>query len=440
MTLKSCSTTGCNILARCGATIRFRFSYCQRLKVAAKAPLALLTGMMLAAGVLVGPVPGSAFAAELRVTADFEGGSAKVETLDQENRLVRISPAPHADRGWRCWWYFKLTGIDPGQTITLDVGEAPWATPDRAAYSLDGRTWQQTAPGKRDGRRIVYQQRIDAAEAWFAWGPPFVPSDAAALCKLAAQQCRFAQQFELCRSREGRSTPAVRICQTTDAQPPPYGVVVIARQHAWESGSSWVARGLLEWLISDQPEAIALRKRAEFVVVPLMDVDNTAIGAGGKEQKPHDHNRDWTDEPYFPAVAAVQKIIRQMDSEGRFDLFIDLHNPAANDPTFFFASPKELLNQIGQRNLDRFVAAAKAEITGPLPLSTKTRESGAGYDKRWQAISKNWVTQNTRKHVVAVTLETAWNTPHSTTEGYLTVGRQLAKAIYRYLQGDPRQD
>jgi hypothetical protein len=184
---------------------------------------------------------------------------------------------------------------------------------------------------------------------------------------------------------------------------------------------------------------VELRKKAEFVVVPLMDVDNAAIGAGGKDQKPHDHNRDWTDQPHFPAVAAVQKLIRQMDSGGRFDLFIDLHNPAANDPTFFFLTPKDLLTELGRRNTDRFVAAARAEINGPLPLSQKSRESGPGYDKRWQAISKNWVTQNTRKHVVALTLETAWNTPHSTTEGYLTVGRQLGKAIHRYFQEDPRQ-
>ena len=376
---------------------------------------------------------------ELRVVTDFEGGSAKVETLDQEKRLVRIVPTPHADRGWRCWWYFKLVGVTPGDTITLDVGEAPWATPDRAAYSLDGRNWQQTAPGKREGKRIVYQQKIDAAEVWFAWGPPFLPSDAAALCKQAAERCRYAQQFQLCRSREGRPTPALRICPPESDKPARYGAVVVARQHAWESGSSWVCRGLIEWLVSEQPEAVALRKQAEIVVVPLMDVDNAAVGAGGKEQKPHDHNRDWTEQPYFPAVEAVQKIIRQMDSAGRLDLFIDLHNPAANDPTFFFVTPRNLLSDIGQRNLERFVAAARAEITGPLPLSEKTRESGPGYDKRWQAISKNWVAQNTQKHVVAVTLETAWNTPQSTTEGYMTVGRQLGKAIQRYLCDDPRQ-
>jgi len=31
-----------------------------------------------------------------------------------------------------------------------------------------------------------------------------------------------------------------------------------ARQHAWESGSSWVARGIGEWFAGDSPDAIKL--------------------------------------------------------------------------------------------------------------------------------------------------------------------------------------
>ena len=39
---------------------------------------------------------------------------------------------------------------------------------------------------------------------------------------------------------------------------------------------------------------------------------------------------------------------------------------------------------------------------------------------------------NCRPHVVAVALETPWDTPHSTTDGYRTVGQQLGMAIEAY--------
>ena len=43
-----------------------------------------------------------------------------------------------------------------------------------------------------------------------------------------------------------------------------YGVWIQARQHAWETGGSWVSRGLIEWLVSDDPRAETLRNLERF--------------------------------------------------------------------------------------------------------------------------------------------------------------------------------
>ncbi|MGV3756167.1 MAG: hypothetical protein ACO1QS_12365 [Verrucomicrobiota bacterium] len=45
-----------------------------------------------------------------------------------------------------------------------------------------------------------------------------------------------------------------------------------------------------------------------------------------------------------------------------------------------------------------------------------------------------WVTANGNPDTVAACLETSWNTPHSTTEGYRTVGKQLGQAVTSYLR------
>lgn len=382
---------------------------------------------------LFSPLLASA-AAEIQVSSDFPGGSGLAE-VDQQARTVRLVPSDHKDRGWACWWYVKLSGLTPGETIVLDVGEAPWATPDRAVISYDNRHWSHTVAGQREGRRIRYRQPVDRDCCWFAWGPPFVPADAQSLVDWAAASCPDATAFELCKTRAGRSVPALSVNAGSEDQPPRRGIWIQARQHAWESGSSWVCRGFVEWLVSDDPRAESLRTTAEIVVVPVMDIDNVAIGAGGKSQQPQDHNRDWSDEPHWNSVRAAMAGIKRLDQHGRFDLFVDLHNPGANDRSpFFFTPPSDQLSERGQLNLERFVAASRLEITGPLPLSDRTRTSGPGYDKNWKKISKNWVAVNTREHVVAVTLETSWNTPHSTTAGYRAVGRQLGLAIERYLR------
>src|SRR5690349_17070876 len=53
----------------------------------------------------------------LKVVADFPGSSATVQSIDQANRVIRIQPAEHPTHGWACWWYFKVEGITPGESL-----------------------------------------------------------------------------------------------------------------------------------------------------------------------------------------------------------------------------------------------------------------------------------------------------------------------------------
>jgi hypothetical protein len=387
----------------------------------------------------------------LRVSTNFEGGFARVLAIDDARGLVRFSPAGNPERGWPCWWSFRLSGIEPGQTITLELvadklpslgGYDPLAwNPARPALCVDGRTWRQfDANGVRSGNTITWQQRVDQAEVRMAWGPPFTPADATALVAQIAATSRHARAFELCRTREGRPVLGLTI-EEKSSTTPRFGVWIEARQHAWEIGSSWTCRGLAEWLASDDPRAQSLRRKCAVHLVPIMDVDNAATGNGGKSQKPHDHNRDWSDRPHWPEVRAAQERILAMRRAGQMDLFIDLHDPdAAPRESFYFAPPRETLSERQRRNHARLLEVSRAEITGPIGLRSTMLETGAKYDPQmWQWISKNWVIRNTGDHVVAVTLEVAWNTPASTQEGYLAHGRQLGLALERYFRQDPRK-
>lgn len=381
----------------------------------------------------------SSHAGDLAVAASFPGGSVEVSRIDQEARRIAFAPARHPGRGWDCWWYFKVTGVRPGETLTLELTGTGFAVPDRASYSLTGKDWRHTAPGKREGRQIVYQQKVDAAAVWFAWGPPLGLKDARDWVEQIARQTPHARTFELCRSKNGRAVPALRIEQPGAAAADRVGIWVHARQHAWESGASWVGKGFVEWLVSDDPRAVTLRKKASIVYVPIMDVDNVERGAGGKNQTPHDHNRDWGKAPVWPEVLAAQAAIRTMSEAGRFDLYLDLHNPAPNDrQPFFFVPFEDAVAPQARSNQSAFLDAARLEIVGPLRLAAASRSTGPTYDKSWERISTVWVVKNTRPHVVAVCLETAWNTERSTTDNYLRVGKELGLAVERYFRTSRR--
>ena len=371
----------------------------------------------------------------LAVSTDFPGGSAEVVSIDQARRLIRIKPADHPDRGWRVWWYFKVTGVRPGEAIAVEVTAEPFGLPDHAAVSSDDRRWAQTTAGLRAKGSVTYHHKVAAAEVWFAWGPPYLPRDATDLAARAEKACPQAKGFDLCRTLEDRPVPAIRISPPEGGPAKPLGIWIQGRQHAWETGGSWMAHGLVEWLVSDDPRAETLRKKTAWVIVPIMDVDNVVRGAGGKNEKPHDHNRDWNDSPHWRSVQAAQRGIREMAAANRFAVFLDLHNPGPNErESYFYTGPRNMLSPLQIAGLDAFLKAALAEIKGPPLFSGVVKESGPNYDKdHWREIAKNWVNHNSTE-AVAVTYEAAWNTLAGTQNGYRQVGRQLGLTIERYLR------
>ena len=372
--------------------------------------------------------------AKVEVQSDFSGGSVVVDELDEKARTLRFRPKNHKNKGWACWWSFKVSGLKPGEVWKLALQGSGFAVPKRASISSDGKTWKHSAPGKRSGKLHVYEIKVPAETAWFAWGPSYVLADAKRLVENTAKAKVGAKPYVLCKSQDGHDVPALRWEPKGEGKQP--ALWIQARQHAWEAGSSWVCQGLVEWLASDDEAAVKLRQTARIHVVPIMDVDNVERGAGGKNQIPHDHNRDWSNQPRYPEVASAQDWIKRLNKEGDFALFLDLHNPGPSESKpFFFGSPDSHLNPKRKENQNRFHQHCLNILDKhPLGFSEKVRVTGAGYHPLWRRISKNWVAENTGPNSVNLTLETIWNSPHSTQQGYLSYGAALGEAIALYLE------
>lgn len=394
----------------------------------------------------------------LTVEADFEGGSVRQVETDAASQTVRFMPGGDPARGWACWWQFRVSGLQAGKELTLELSASDlpmpqsnglpsgkplsgsWAMPERAAYSVDGQTWLQTGPGRKEEDRIVYTLKTDAPTLLVAWGPPYTPKQAAAMVTRLDKAHAAAFENELCKSRGGRAVPMLRVMEGDVAKGSRYGVWVQARQHAWESGASWVCEGFSEWLVGGSPEAAWVRQHAEIFIVPIMDVDNTATGNGGKEALPQDHNRDWTEKPNWNEVAAAQRHIKSLASEERMDVFMDLHNPAPRDlKAFFYAGPDDMLADRARENWSLFLKLAHEKISPVMPMLDAPRITGASYHPLWRQISRNWVQLNGNAHTVSACLETPWNTERSHVEGYKAVGAALGATLHSYLQAQPKR-
>jgi hypothetical protein len=386
----------------------------------------------------------------MQVSSDFPGGSARVLSIKPDDNLVHITPACDPKLGFPCWWYFRLDHADPGRPVVLVVtanqGEVlsgdhtrklpiNYSLPDYAAFSTDGTNWAHTARGQRQGAREIYRIDAQSPTVWLAWGPPFTLPDANQMIQAACARCPYAKSFVLGETRGGRPVPGVRFSEPGPTDGRRYTVWVQARLHAWESGSSWVARGLVDWLASPDPAAQSLRQKADVIVIPVMDVDSVQTGQGGKDRWPHDPDGDWGATPYFPEVAAGMRSLNALAKARRLDLFLDLHNPgfSARDIDFYIA-PVPLLPPERVANENNFFQIVREQMTGALKFNGRLGPDGNTYDPAVDKSVDAWVAAQSQPYVVSLTMEIPWNLSASTQAGYLEVGGQLGRSIDLYLQ------
>ncbi|MDQ8193032.1 hypothetical protein QEH59_01250 [Coraliomargarita sp. SDUM461004] len=84
---------------------------------------------------------------------------------------------------------------------------------------------------------------------------------------------------------------------------------------------------------------------------------------------------------------------------------------------FFYYLPAKERERYGaeQSVMTRWFELSREEIRGPFPLDDPI-VIDQKYGKNWDALAMNWVVRHTRE--LSVTIEIAWNSPHSTTDGY----------------------
>ena len=72
--------------------------------------------------------------------------------------------------------------------------------------------------------------------------------------------------------------PAVFITDPTAAISDKRVILLLAREDAYETSGSWFVQGVGDFLLSEDPVAMELRKRTLFILIPIFDRDGVALG------------------------------------------------------------------------------------------------------------------------------------------------------------------
>ena len=308
-------------------------------------------------------------AAAITVNAAFEAGSiGRVERVS--DTYLRCAVRGQSDQDGRnrqaSWYYFQLGHLPRRTEIRIElvdlVGEYNYRPGSHAVnqntrpvYSYDNRTWQffteaQVGWDDRE-KKLILRFTPTHSQMWIAHVPPYTTKHLKALEQRLKQE-RFTKIESAGKTSQGRDLPLWTVTDPSVPDASKNVLWVMARQHAWEAGTSWVVEGALRYLAGNSIEAQRMRKAAVWRFFPMADPDGVVNGQVRFNTYGYDVNRNWdtANEKWTPEIFAMKrKILEWVDSGRRIDLFLAMHNQEMGD---YIEGPLQPFRELAQRFYD----------------------------------------------------------------------------------------
>lgn len=287
--------------------------------------------------------------ARVRFSTNFEGGSlGTIEALGETEFRCHVKGQydEHGRNRQASWFFFRVDGArgrDLKIVLTDFVGEynerpgaCPMGPDILPVSSDDGVSWKPISETSWDDRTKEATLRIrpERDSIWIAHQQPYTPRHLAQL--LEAVDGSDDARIELIgRTAQGRDLAMVTVTNAEVPDRDKKTVWLQARQHAWESGTSYVMEGALRFVTSDDPKARALRTKVVFKFTPMVDPDGAATGQVRFNANGYDVNRHWDEVDLrrkrylrlMPEIWYTKKAIGSYVDSGRpIDLMVNLHN------------------------------------------------------------------------------------------------------------------
>src|SRR5687768_17054511 len=283
-------------------------------------------------------LPFAGGAAEVRW--QFEGGSLeRIEKVNPGHFRLFVNGQRDQDGRNRqaSWYYFRVDGA-PRTTLTFDMVGLPGEynyQPNRGAItkdtppviSYDGRQWKHVEDFEYDSAEPRLRLRIRPSQTrfWIAHTPPYTNANLANLRKEVLRHPEAREQII------GKSVEGLELLLWSIGKPQEKTTVwLMFRQHAWESGSSWVGDAAVRSLLRET----TLRAGVLWKILPVADPDGVAHGGVRFNRNGYDLNRNWdvNDPRKMPEIAAQRNAISEWVRAGNsVALFFTLHNTETSE-------------------------------------------------------------------------------------------------------------
>lgn len=259
----------------------------------------------------------------ITISSTFDAGNIEViNTSNPDDIQLKIRKDTESD--FLQWFYFRVQGAK-GTACKLNLinaGDA--AYPEgwdnyRARASYDRITWFQV-PTRYDGQTLSIELTPEHDSVYIAYFAPFSYEQHLDLINEAQQSPKCTLEC-IGQTTQGRPIDFLKI---GDDDASKKKLWVIARQHPGESMAEWFMLGLIERLLDEEDAAsLSLLQKANFYLVPNMNVDGSILGNLRVNAKGMNLNREWA-EPSIENSPEVYYVKEKMRVTG-MDFVLDVH-------------------------------------------------------------------------------------------------------------------
>ncbi len=342
---------------------------------------------------------------------NFIGGNIIV--TDQTDTDVFLeNELRDSDGDWFYWAFCVENGQGKEITFHMQKNRLGYWGP---AVSHDLKEWHWL--GERNSNSFTYRFAENEDKVYFAHHILYPMERFSKLAKRHGTEIK-----ELCVTKKGRSVPCLEFGEGANT------VILTARHHACESTGSYVLEGVLEEILSPP------LPNTRVFCVPFVDFDGVLDGDQGKKRVPHDHNRDYIEDPIYPEVAAIKRYAEDRGCHFAFDFHSPWHKGGENDNIYIVRNRTDRTSEY-----DRFGALLEKECNEK--SMAYSMENDLPPCTGWNQPSPNFSYMMHCRHEchLSFSLESAYfgcKENKVSAKRLIELGKAFGRALHQYIEED----
>lgn len=385
---------------------------------------------MLVTGILFG-CGGTTFQkTATTVSASFESGSigkvTKASDTEWELYLKDDNNNSALPATWRSWWYVKMENLVQDAATAITLKNSGWPFYYLPVYSYDQKAWQRFSEDEvtqNQNNELIVKKQFNAGTVWLARFYPYTFTD----LEQYVQGLKGNPNVDIQIPGYSQNNKPIYLFKITDFSIPVTGkkrILIHARTHPAETPPSFLIEGLIDYLLSDGPEAAALLAGYEFSIFPMQNVDGVIIGNYRSTPKSENLEVLWNLDSTNPLnlradvpqeVAIVQQHAKKLMTDGGPPVSIALNLHASNSEedirTFFY--PHFGTTTLGYSPLEASLWEKQILLINTLAsrcgadlLESPPADGGSGFTN--SPFPESWWWTNFHEQVMAMTIEVTY--------------------------------